>query len=163
VTLSVTGATKHQWVANTADVRALQRPLSRVGGGAVAQTTRLSSCEYSGTSFTVNLSFTDGKVHQVALYCCDWDTTSRVHTISVQDAATSAVLASTSLSGFNGGRWVVFLVSGSVKIVFTKVSGNNAVLQGLFLDPSPVLSGSLSHLFVLFRSIRKEFPNQSQT
>ncbi|GAB4461775.1 MAG: hypothetical protein OHK0029_27520 [Armatimonadaceae bacterium] len=34
-----------------------------------------------------------------------------------------------------------------VKIVFTKVSGSNAVLSGLFVDPSPVLSGNLSQRF----------------
>ena len=90
-----------------------------------------------GSSFTVDLALTDGLSHRVALYMVDWDTNSRAQTVEVLDPSDNTVLASQSVSGFNGGRYLLFDVTGKVRFRFTATAGANAVFSGLFSDPTP--------------------------
>src|SRR5678816_2551564 len=113
------------WTDNTTDVRALLSP-----GG----TGRIASCAYQATSFDVNLDFTDGRTHRVAFYLCDWDNAGRSETVQVLNASTGAVLHSHSISGFSQGQYLVYDLKGSLKIRFSKQSGFNAVLNGLFFS-----------------------------
>jgi hypothetical protein len=119
---SVTGNSNWTWGSSTTDVRALQK---------VATSDRIAAAWY-GSTFTGALNLTDGQAHQVALYVLDWDTTARAETVDVLDATTGAVLNSQTVSGFNGGKWLVWSVSGSVKFRVTRTGGTNAVLSGVF-------------------------------
>ncbi|HYG81608.1 MAG TPA: hypothetical protein VD861_14530 [Pyrinomonadaceae bacterium] len=57
-------------------------------------TDRIAGIRYSGASFTLDLNLMDGQVHQVALYCLDWDGNNvRSETIEVLDAATDEALS----------------------------------------------------------------------
>jgi hypothetical protein len=123
--VSMTGHTAYTWAASTTDARALQK---------AAASDRIASTWYSTTSFTVDLNFTDGASHQVAIYCLDWDRLNRTQTIDVLDGATGAVLDTRNLSGFGNGLWVVWNLAGYVKIRFTRTGPNSAVLSGLFFD-----------------------------
>ena len=67
-----------------------------------------------------------------ALYLLDWDSTTRSERIDIVDAATGAVLNSQTTSSFNGGKYLVWNVSGHVQIQITRLTGANAVLSGLF-------------------------------
>ena len=121
---SITGNSNYTWSALTTDVRALQK---------VATSDRIAACWYGGT-FTASLNLTDGQAHRVALYVLDWDSTTRAERIDIIDAATSQVLNSQTVSGFNGGKWLVWSIAGNVKIKVTYTGGANGVLGGIFLD-----------------------------
>src|SRR5262249_42685151 len=70
------------WASSTADVRALQNPV----------TGRNASAWYSPTSFTVNINITDGQTHQIAAYLLDWDNSGggRHEQVKVVDAISGA-------------------------------------------------------------------------
>ncbi len=123
--LAVKNAASCTWAATTADVRALQRPNA---------TDRLAACWYSTTSFTTELTLTDGAAHQVALYSVDWDYGSRAQRIDVLDAATGALLDSRTITAFQGGQYFVWNVSGKVVFRVTRTGGPNSVVSGWFFD-----------------------------
>ncbi|MBV9126156.1 MAG: hypothetical protein JO112_22635, partial [Planctomycetes bacterium] len=128
--VSATGQSSYTWAASSSDPRALQVP----GSSGIA------ACWYSFYSFTVDVNLTDGQSHQVALYLLDWDGAGvRNERVDVLDASSGNVLASQTLSGFNGGEYLVFNLSGHVQLRFTNVQTaitTNAVLSGLFFDPT---------------------------
>jgi hypothetical protein len=121
--VSAAGQSSYTWVGSTADVRALQ-----------AGTTRVAATWFAGTSFTIDVRLTDGHPHRVALYAVDWDSTARRQRVEVLDAATGDVLDSREMGGFNGGRYLVWELSGHVRLRVTKLAGANAVVSGLFFD-----------------------------
>ncbi|MFN0166066.1 MAG: beta strand repeat-containing protein [Bryobacteraceae bacterium] len=119
------GQTLATWASTTTDVRALQKS---------AAADRIAATWTSGTSYSIDISLTDGLWHQVSLYNLDWDTTSRIQTIDVIDASNGAVLDSRSVSAFNGGKWLAWNLSGHVILRITRTSGLNAVAGGIFFD-----------------------------
>jgi hypothetical protein len=94
---------------------------------------RIAGVWYSFTSFSVDLNVTDGNTHQVALYCLDWDRLGRSEAVAITDA-NGNVLNSQSLTNFGEGVYLVWNVSGHVKIQVTLTGGINAVASGLFFD-----------------------------
>ena len=119
---SVTGANSLTWASPTTDVRALRRA---TGPG------RLAAAWFGNTiGFAIN--FTDGEAHDVAFYALDWDSSARVERFDVFDATNGQLLATHTLGGFNGGQYIVWRLSGSVRIRITTVAGENAVLSGIF-------------------------------
>ena len=111
----------------TTDPRALQVPGS---------SNRVAAVWYSATSFTVDVNLTDGATHDLELYFDDWDNKGRAETVQISDAATGAVLSTQSISSFQSGVYLDYAVSGHIVITITRTAGANAVLNGLFLDPS---------------------------
>ncbi len=107
-------------------------------------TARIASCFFTSTSFSINLNFTDGKAHQLALYAWDLENSNRSETLSILNPATSAVLATKAMSSFGGGVYAVFDVTGNVTLQVTfNGTGLNAVLSGLFfstLAPPPAIN-----------------------
>ncbi|MDX1952833.1 MAG: hypothetical protein SFY81_11675 [Verrucomicrobiota bacterium] len=128
VSLSQTGSESWLWSDSTSELRALERTTSG----------RLASAWY-GQSFTVDLNLLDGETHRVAMYFLDWDATSsnsRVQTVEVLDASSGAVLDTQTVANFSTGKWLVWNLKGSLKFRFTKVSGYNAIVNGIFFDPA---------------------------
>ena len=127
---TVTPAGNHPdtWAASTSVPQALQ--------DAPPGTSRIAACWYASTSFTVDVDLTDGQSHNLELYLLDYDTTSRSEQIQLTDANTHAVLSTESVSSFHGGVYMSWTISGNVLITFTKTGGANAVLSGLFFDPT---------------------------
>lgn len=126
--VSFSGDSLYTWTASTTDPRALQT--------SSGSSTRIASTYYSSTSFSINVNVTDGNTHRVALYLLDWDSASRGETISILDASTNAVLSTQSFSGFHNGEYVSWDISGHVIIQVTLAAGANAVLSGIFFDPT---------------------------
>ena len=123
VTPTESGAGQAVWPSSSTDIRDLQMasdPANRIAG-----------VWYTYSSFTVDLNVTDGNTHQVALYCLDWDRLGRGETVAITDA-NGNVLNSQSLTNFGGGVYLVWNVSGHVKIQVTLTGGPNAVATGLF-------------------------------
>ena len=115
------------WAGSTSDVRGLQKALSA--------TDRIAATWYADTSFTIDLNFTDGAQHQLAVYCVDWDTAGgRTQTVSILDGTTSAVLNSQNLSSFQNGKYLVWNLTGHVILKVTNTGPINAVISGLLFD-----------------------------
>lgn len=112
------------WNPSTTDVRALQAGPSA--------TSRIASCFYSSGAFTLDVNLTDGQPHQVALYMLDWDTTGRAQTVQVSDATSGTLLDTRAVSNFHNGQYLIWNLTGHVKITLTRTSGLNAVADGLF-------------------------------
>ena len=118
----VNGGLQYTWASSTSDIRALQK---------VAGTDRISATWYGQPSFTIDLNFTDQNPHQVAIYCLDWDSYGpRLQTIDILDANNN-VLDTRSMANFAGGKYLVWNLSGRVKIRATAVN-TNAVIEGIF-------------------------------
>jgi hypothetical protein len=125
--LSVTGQSNYTWAPSTADVRALIKPDN--------PNDRFAATWYTFNSYDINLSFTDGLAHQVALYNLDWDTANqRSQKLEVIDAVTNAVLDTRVINGFSEGVYSVWRITGNVKLRVTNL-GPNAAASALFIDP----------------------------
>ena len=133
VTVTPSGESSTTWAASTTDVRALFSSAS--------STNRIAATWFSNSSFLIDLAFNDTARHQVAVYCLDWDTTSRTETITIQDL-NGVVLNTQNVSSFHNGQYLVWQLSGHVQIlVANTASSNNAVISGLFFDPTGAASG----------------------
>ena len=117
------GQSSFTWAPSTTDARALQKAIVN---------DRIAATWYADTSFSIDVNLTDGGLHQLALYCLDWDLNGRAETIAILDAATNAVLDTRNVSGFSGGQYLVWDIRGHVKIRVTKTAGYNPVVSGLF-------------------------------
>ncbi len=126
-TITPSGESSYTWASTTTDPRALQ-----VADGA----SRIAAAWYASTSFTVDVDLSDGQQHDLELYFLDWDKQGRSEQIQISSAATGAVLSTQTVSSFQSGTYLDYAISGNVLITFTKLSGPNAVLSGLFLDPT---------------------------
>jgi subtilisin family serine protease len=125
-TVTPSGESPFTWAASTTDPRALQ-----IANG----TGRIAACWFSATSFTVDVSMTDGLTHDLELYFLDWGGNTRGEQVTITNAATGAVLNTESVSSFNAGVYLEWAITGNVLITITRTSGANAVLSGLFFDP----------------------------
>jgi len=127
VTATTSGSfNTYTWDTQSTDIRALQEVSS--------STYRIASVWWTFTTLNIDLTFTDQGTHQVAFYCLDWDFVNRSQTITVQDA-NGVTLDTRTVGNFGGGQYLVWNLSGSVRIVITQTAGINAVLSGLFFDP----------------------------
>jgi hypothetical protein len=122
------GQILYSWMASTNDVRALQK--------ASNSRDRAAGCWYSGTSLLVDLPFVDAGAHQLSAYLLDWDTTDRRERIDVLDANDNTLDSQNVTESFHGGVYLVWKVSGHVRIRVTLTRGANPVLSGLFFDRS---------------------------
>ena len=124
-TFAVQNQTNYTWSSGTTDVRALQSG---------ANSGRIASTWYSNTSFNFDLNLTDGNSHQIALYALDWDNFQggRIETVQIADAATGTVLDTEKISAFTNGIYLLWTVSGHVKITVAYAGGGNAVTSGIF-------------------------------
>jgi hypothetical protein len=122
--VTVIGQNAYTWNPSTTDLRALQKANAA---------DRIAATYYSNSGFTIDVNVSDGKTHDVALYCLDYDTNSRAQVIDVLDAVTGRVLDSRSVTGFSNGRYLVWSISGHVTFRMTWKAGNNAVVSGIFI------------------------------
>jgi hypothetical protein len=113
----------YTWAASTTDLRALQNP-NGVG--------RAASTWYSSSPFDFAVNFNDGNQHQLALYALDFQGGPRAETVQIVDANTNGVLDTRMLTNFTAGVWLVWTISGSVKINVIPTAPPNGVVSGIF-------------------------------
>jgi len=123
----VSNGTQYIWSGSTTDIRALQKS---------AGTDRIASAWYAQPGFTIDLPFTDQNSHQVAIYAMDWDSSGpRAEIVDVLDTNNN-VLDTHTLSSFVSGTYLVWNITGHVRIRVTSVNATsvntNAVINGIF-------------------------------
>jgi hypothetical protein len=136
VSFAPQNALLYTWAGSTTDVRALKIP----GGSA-----NIASTWYNNPGFSLDVNITDGGTHQVALYAVDWDSGgTRSATVQVLDANNAhTVLDTRTLTGYQNGAYLVWLISGHVIINVTRTGGYNAVISGIFFDHGAFPSGAI--------------------
>ncbi|HWB54659.1 MAG TPA: S8 family peptidase [Tepidisphaeraceae bacterium] len=128
VTVSVLGATPQVTSTNSRNKSALE-----ISSGPSAS--RILSNLVSRTNMTINLDFSDGVNHQIAIYLADTSTNNkRTEMVQVSDTATGENVAQQRISNFKQGKYVVFNVRGDATIVVSDITGPNAVVGGVFID-----------------------------
>ncbi|WIG59662.1 MAG: serine/threonine protein kinase [Ktedonobacterales bacterium] len=95
---------------------------------------RIAATWYSFTYYTIDVNITDGKRHQLSLYCLDWGNKGRAETITISDAATHKVLNTQNVTNFGDGVYLVWNVSGHITITITRTGYLDAVSSGIFFD-----------------------------
>ena len=120
--VSLASPNTYTWAAPTTDVRATQ-------SGLIA--TRIASQWYSN-SFLIDVNLIDGKAHQMALYCLDFDYGNRAERIDVLDAASGTLLDTRTVTAYSAGQYLVWNLSGHVQLRVTMTAGNNATVSGVF-------------------------------
>ena len=131
--VTVSGNSARTWTSSTSEVRALQK----------ADTSdRVAARWESNSFFVVDLNLTDGQTHRVALYGLDWDGNNRVQRVDLLDWTTNSLLDSRTISSFNGGQYLVWDISGRVKIVVNKTGAKTAVLSGIYFGAGAPVSPS---------------------
>jgi ELWxxDGT repeat protein len=128
--MEVSDASFWQWAGPSTIQRAPQ-----VSAGS---SSHVAASDYSATSFTVDLNFAPGASHLVAFYLLDFDLLGRTETVQVSNGDTGQVLDTRTVSNFQFGQYLVYDLSGDVKITFMNAPGShNAVLSAiLFGTPS---------------------------
>ncbi len=126
--LNTASASIYTWSTSTTDPRALQT--------ASGSSSRIASTYDSSSVFTFDLNLTDGNVHKVSLYLCDWDKSGRAESISIVDANSKAVLNTQAFSSFSGGVYATWSVKGHVLVQVTGTAGPNGIVNAVFFDPA---------------------------
>lgn len=117
------------WANPTADVRGL----TYVGD----TSKRTGSCMYNNpdTVLTLTSKLTS---YQVALYCCDWDSTVRVQELAGFQGTKAPEKADVTVQNpeFNAGVYYLWTVTGSdpFKLQIKFKGGANWVISGIFID-----------------------------
>ena len=121
------GSQDFTWADTTDDTRALRKAAKDAAD-------RLAACWYSSDPWDIDINLTDGKEHQVAIYCLDWDSAERAMTVEVQNADTGTKLDSHEMKEYHDGKYMVWNLKGHVKLHFTNTAGVNAAVSGVFFD-----------------------------
>ena len=101
---------------------------------AASSTDRIAATWYNSSSFLIDLAFNDTAQHQLAIYCLDWDSTSRAERIDILDG-NGVLLNSQNMSSFHNGQYLVWQLSGHIRIRVTNtVSSANGVVSGLLFQ-----------------------------
>jgi hypothetical protein len=118
--------------ASTTEVRALQKTSKPTDREAA---TWYADARGGSDAILIDLPFSGSAVHQVAIYCLDWDNSGIVQTVDVLDAS-GYVLDTQSLSSFGNGIWLIWKIMGRVRIRIRNSAGDNGTVSGVFFDPA---------------------------
>jgi hypothetical protein len=124
--LTPAGHMPFTWAASTTNTGALLR---------TGTAGRIAAAWYSSLgTFTADIRLTDGLSHQLAVYCLDYDNNGRAQTIEILDAGTGVILDRRTVTTFTGGQYLVWRVTGAVRVHIKGTVGPNPVVSGFFLD-----------------------------
>jgi hypothetical protein len=125
----VSGINELDWVWNdpTRSLRGLETP-----DGA----SHTAGCWYSSGSFSLDVNFTDGRTHRLAVYFLDWDYAGRIETVDLINVATGKVVQTQTVSNFGDPRYLIWDLKGHFQVRITKQAGPNGVISGFFFGPA---------------------------
>jgi uncharacterized delta-60 repeat protein len=108
---------------------------------------RVAATEFDQNNITFDLSLNDRQTHRIAFYLLDWDSQGRSETVTVSDATSGQVLSTTDVTSFSQGKYLVYNLSGHVKVTISNDAGSaNAVVSGVFFDPVPNTTAGATRL-----------------
>jgi hypothetical protein len=116
------------WADNSSDDRAPFRD------GSAQQ--RVAAAWYAPETLEVDLGVFDTKRRAVALYFLDWDNQGRAEDVELLNE-TGVVVDRFRVEQFANGKYLVIGLKGYTHLRIRRVSGENAVLSGIFFDPAP--------------------------
>jgi hypothetical protein len=129
------------WSGATNDARALQKNAGSAD--------RIAAC-WAGPqwgAFDIDIRFPeDGKEHQAAVYCLDWEGNGgffgngRAMRVEVRDPGTGVVLDTQTVKKFSKGKYLVWNLKGHVTLHVVQTDGFTAVVSGIFFD-APAQAG----------------------
>ena len=126
--ISITGASEGVLASSTSNPRALIRP------GVNAANARVEAYAFTDSSMTISYNPGDYVQHQLALYFADYENDRRVESVTLYNATTNALLSHQTISNFKNGKYLVYDVTGPIRIVISNGTFPNAVLSGVFVD-----------------------------
>jgi hypothetical protein len=126
LTATLSGGSYWAFNTNTTDAIALERP------GTTSVTNRISACQFSTTNLEVNVTLPTGQTNRLAIYVMEPDG-GRVEQVELVDINTDTVLDSRVLTGLTNGAYLVWDVTGPIRVRLTRLSGYNAVVSGVFV------------------------------
>jgi hypothetical protein len=92
---------------------------------------RMASAWY-GEKFSIELSVNDAAPRRVSFYFLDWDRNGRTQRVQVFGG--NQLLDTQTVSNFESGVYYTWEVRGPVRFEFSRVTGPNAVMMGMFFD-----------------------------
>jgi hypothetical protein len=116
------------WADSTTDPRAVSKNS--------ADAARIASAWYHPGECVFNITLNEPR--QLALYFLDWDHSGRVEDLTVTDAV-GATLFQQRIQNFEAGQYLVLRAEGKLRISLRRVSGPNAILNGIFVDPAQIV------------------------
>lgn len=141
VSVNAASAGTSTWAASTSDTRAPQKPDSA--------TDRTAACWFSSNSFQIDLSFADDTPRQVALYLLDWNGWGGARSQKVEIIDTNGqVLDARNVTGFGGGLYLVWNLSGRVAVRITNSNPSSNAVASAVLFGSGASANSSSVAFV---------------
>lgn len=116
------------WQEDSVDIRGLQfTPDSTILAA------RYSETANHPWSFSVDVG---EKESNVSIYFLDGDNQNRKFILNVIDQATGDKYDVQTVQNFRDGKWLTWKIKGKVKFEMDLLEGPNAVVSGIFLDPS---------------------------
>ncbi|MBI4657452.1 MAG: immunoglobulin domain-containing protein [Verrucomicrobia bacterium] len=132
IPVAPSGPSSYTWLASTAEMRALQKT--------GLATDRLAACWYAANSFDLGLNVTGSELRRVALYFLDWEGGREQRVEIFAAGGTGPPLNTQTVTGFYGGKYLVWDIKGNVTIRVKSTVAANVVLSGLFFDTPGCLS-----------------------
>jgi hypothetical protein len=126
--LALQNASTWVWQDSTSDARGQIKP---------ASTDHMAACWYHGDALLFDIAVYDTAVHSLSMYFLDWDKHDRRQTVEAFDMSGN-LLDRAELSNFSGGVYLRYKIKGQVRFKITKLTGDNAVLNGIFFDEGPI-------------------------
>lgn len=126
LTATFNGGGYFVFTPNTPNPAALERP------GTTAVTNRFAACQFSGTTFNVDVTLPLGSTNRLAAYFME-PNGGREQQVDLIDIPTGTLLDSRTVNSLSNGVYLVWDVTGPVRLRCTRLAGANAVLSGLFV------------------------------
>lgn len=117
------------WSDTTSERRALN--VNRAG--------RLASAWYSPSEFSFEFEIFGQGVRPLALYFLDWDYMGRVQEVTLTSPG-GEILDQRRVESFSGGKYFVWNVSGNVRVTIRRITGQNAIVNGIFVGEPRTIS-----------------------
>jgi hypothetical protein len=84
-----------------------------------------------------DFDFKDAETHRISFYFAEFDALGRQQKLEFFDRATGRLLAEKTIANFQNSLYSTWHLRGKVRAKVTKINGRDALLNGIFFDPTP--------------------------
>jgi hypothetical protein len=119
-----------QWTHDVNDPRALESDSRNEG-------TRNAATIYNRCTLLVDIRLKQPHPFRLAAYAVDYDSTNRQEAVDIYNLPALTLAAPTqAVRKYHDGKYVIYECRDSVRLRFDTIWGSNAVVSGIFFDPS---------------------------